>query len=319
MESLANEDRGLAFERSRRRLWGVAYRMLGSRADADDLVQEAWLRWHRAAGDEIRNPEAWLVTAITRASIDRLRQARVERDAYVGPWLPEPLVGGPGSPGDEAVGLASDLSLAFLALLERLAPEERAAFLLHEVFESGYDEIARILGKSQVACRQIVSRARRRVRADRPRVQVSSAARTALVEALIRAVRSRNKEALVRLVAPDATWTTDGGGLVRAARKVIRGADRIARLLLGLSRRYLAGIELRAVSVNGDAGVALVHGGTVVAVWSLRTDGSRILDVCNVMNPDKLRAVRLGADGEPSQEACAARLEAAGQPGKERS
>lgn len=318
MESLATQDRGLAFERSRRRLWGIAYRMLGSRADADDLVQETYLRWHRAEVDRVRSPEAWLVTAITRASIDRLRRARAEREAYAGPWLPEPLVGSPASTGDEA-GLASDLSMAFLAVLERLAPEERAAFLLHEVFDSGYDEIARILGKSQVACRKIVSRARRRVRADRPRVQVSAASRAALLEGLVRAVRSSDREALMRLVAEDATWTTDGGGLVSAARKVIHGADRIARLLLGLSRRYLVGAKLRPASVNGEPGLALVHGETVAAVWSIRTDGSRILDVYNVMNPDKLKAVRLGLGGELSQEPGAGRLVAAGHRGKERS
>lgn len=301
MESLATEDRTLAFERSRRRLWGIAYRMLGSRADADDMVQEAYLRWHRAEVDGIRNPEAWLATAITRSCIDRLRQARLERDAYVGPWLPEPLVGEPASTGDEAAGLASDLSMAFLAVLERLAPEERAAFLLREVFDSGYDDVARILGKSQAACRQIVSRARRRVRADRPRVQVSAAARTLLLEALVRAVRSRDREALVRLIADDATWTTDSGGKVRtAARQVIRGADRIARLLLGISRRYLAGVQLRTVDVNGEPALALMREDRIGAVWCVRTDGVHILDVYNVMNPDKLRAVRPGGPREPA-------------------
>ncbi len=295
MESLATQDRGLAFERSRHRLWGIAYRMLGSRADADDMVQETWLRWQRTDIDGIRSPEGWLVTAVTRASIDRLRQARAEREAYVGPWLPEPLVGSPASAADDGTEAASDLSMAFLAVLERLAPEERAAFLLHDVFDSGYGEIARILGKSQPACRQMVSRARKRVRADRQRVRVSAASRTALVEALVRAVRSRDREALMRLVADEATWTTDGGGMARTARRVIRGVDRIVRLLLGLSRRHLVGVELRPVLVNGEPGLALARGGRVGAVWSIRTDGVRILAVYNVMNPEKLQAVRLDA------------------------
>lgn len=294
MESHTTEDVGRTFDLFRRRLWGIAYRMLGSRADADDMVQETYLRWHRAALDRIESPEAWLVTSITRACIDRLRRARTEREAYVGPWLPEPLVGEPAPSTDAAAELASDLSVAFLAMLERLAPEERAAFLLHEVFDSGYDEIAQILGKSQAACRQIVSRARRRVSADRPRVQVSAAARALLVEALVRAIRARDEDALVRLVAEGATWTTDGGGVTTAARKVVHGAARIVRLLLGLSRRYLADVELRSVDVNGEPGLALLQGGQVRAIWSIHSDGLRVLDVFVVMNPDKLRAVRLG-------------------------
>jgi RNA polymerase sigma-70 factor, ECF subfamily len=291
---LTTDDHGPAFEQARRRLWDMAYRMLGSRADADDMVQEAYLRWRRAAVDRIQSPEAWLVTAVTRACIDRLRKARKERETYVGPWLPEPLVGEPAASGDEAAELASDLSVALLVVLERLAPEERAAFLLHEVFDSGYDDIARMLGKSQAACRQIVSRARRRVRADRPRVQVSAAARALLLEALVRAVRARDKDALVRLVADEATWTTDGGGKTRTARKVIHGADRIVRFLLGISRRYLHRAVFRTVIVNGEPGLALLEDDRTQAIWTIRTDGVRVLDFYNVMNPDKLRAVRLG-------------------------
>jgi RNA polymerase sigma-70 factor (ECF subfamily) len=173
--------------------------MLGSRADADDMVQEAYLRWHGAPTAEVRTPEAWLVTTTTRLCIDRLRQLRAEREAYIGPWLPEPLVEEPPA-ADAATELASDLSMAFLALLERLAPEERAAFLLHDVFESDYDEIAAALGKSEAACRQIVSRARRRVREERPRVQVSHAARERLVESFMRAIELRDRDALVALL-----------------------------------------------------------------------------------------------------------------------
>ena len=159
------------FAENRARLWSIAYRMLGSRADADDAVQEAYLRWHDARVDEIRSPQAWLVTTTTRLCIDRLKQLRAERERYVGPWLPEPIVDEGATP-HQAASLASDLSVAMLAVLERLAPEERAAFLLHEMFDSGYDDIARILGKSEAACRQIVSRARKRVHEARPRVQV---------------------------------------------------------------------------------------------------------------------------------------------------
>ena len=195
--------RGAAFEEHRGRLWGVAYRMLGSRADADDMVQEAYLRWHVAATGDVRAPQAWLVTTTTRLCIDCLRQRRAERDAYVGPWLPEPLVEDEPA-ADAAAELAEDLSVAFLTLLERLAPEERAAFLMHDVFEADYAEIAAALDKSEAACRQIVSRARRRVRDERPRACVSQVARERLVDAFIRAVELRDRDALVG--CSDTTW-----------------------------------------------------------------------------------------------------------------
>ena len=174
------------FEAERPRLRGLAYRMLGSVVDADDVLQDAYLRWHAALagtrGGEIRVPAAWLTTIVSRLCIDRLRAATAERTAYVGPWLPEPWMGGaeasdrPGDAPDDRLDRAADLSVAFLAVLERLAPEERAAFLLHELFDSGYGEIAQILGKSEAACRQMVHRARARVREDRPRFQADDAA-----------------------------------------------------------------------------------------------------------------------------------------------
>ena len=276
-----------AFEQNRRRLWGVAYRMLGSRADADDMVQETWLRWRRTDPDEVRTPQAWLTTAITRLCIDRLRQARAEREDYVGPWLPEPLVDESSTP-QGAAELASDLSVAFLAVLERLAPDERAAFLLHEMFDSGYDEIAQILGKSEAACRQIVSRARKRVHADRPRVQVSAAARKRLLEGFVRAVRARDKDALVSILAEDATWTSDGGGKVKAARKVIHGADRIATFLLGVLGPHLGRMDFRPIVVNGEPGLAFMSEERLIATMAIRTDGARILDAYAILNPDKL-------------------------------
>src|SRR5690349_4190304 len=164
-----------------------------------------------APAEEIRSTEAWLVTTTTRLCIDRLRIAQTERAAYVGPWLPEPLVG-EAPPADASTELASSLSVAFLAVLERLAPEERAAFLLHEMFESGYDEIAQILGKSEAACRQLVSRARKRVREDKPRVHVNPEARAKLLQQLARAVESQDPGLLLALLTKDATWTSDGGG-----------------------------------------------------------------------------------------------------------
>jgi RNA polymerase sigma-70 factor (ECF subfamily) len=288
------QDLRLVFEQHRRRLWGIAYRMLGSRAEADDLVQEAYLRWHGSATAEIRAPEAWLVTAITRLAIDRLRQLRTERETYVGPWLPEPLVADPAPSPDQASELASDLSVAFLALLERLAPEERAAFLLHEVFDSDYGDIAGILGKSEAACRQIVSRARSRVRAARPRVQVSPAARTRLLHGLMQAIQARDKDALLKLFAEESTWTSDGGGNAKAALKSIHGADPIARFLVGVFRNIVDDLSYRTVTVNDEPGTALLVRGELFSILSIRTDGAHILDAYNIMNPVKLRSVQLG-------------------------
>jgi len=285
------QDRAAQFERHRGKLFAIAYRMLASRADAEDIVQEAYLRWHRTPVDEVRSAEAWLVTTATRLCIDRLRAAQAERKNYVGPWLPEPIVEDTAPPADASTELASSLSVAFLAVLERLAPEERAAFLLHEVFESEYSEIAQILGKSEAACRQIVSRARRRVREDRPRVQVSPVARKAVLERFVNALMSQDKGALVQLLAADATWTSDGGGKALAARKVIRGGERVARFAMGVIGRHAPRVGLRLITVNGEAGLALYGPRGVHAILSVVTDGTRILSVMSVLNPDKLGAV----------------------------
>lgn len=283
---------GASFEASREKLWRIAYRMLGSPDEAEDVLQDVYLRWHHARAETIRSPQAWLVTATTRLCIDRLRQLRAERERYAGPWLPEPLVVEAAPSAAEHAELASDLSVAFLAVLERLAPEERAAFLLREVFETDYGEVAAILGKSEAACRQIVSRASKRIRAQRPRVQVSAAARTRLLDGLVRAVQTQDKDALLKLLAKDASWNSDGGGKAPAALKVIRGADPVARFACGVFRKLIDRVEFRPVTVNGEAGLAVFFEGNLFSVLSIRTDGRRILDVYNIMNPEKLRHVR---------------------------
>jgi RNA polymerase sigma-70 factor (ECF subfamily) len=275
------------FEQHRGRLHGIAYRMLGSRAEADDMVQEAWLRWNRA-GSDVRTPEAWLVTTTTRLCIDRLRQLRTEREAYVGPWLPEPLAIETAPPADHSTELASDLSVAFLAVLERLAPEERAAFLLHEMFDSGYGDIAQILGKSEAACRQLVSRARKRVREDKPRVHVSPEARAKLLGQLARAVETQDSKALLSVLSADATWTSDGGGKTKAAKKIVSGAEHVARFAVGVFSRHLAHLQFVPAIVNGEAGLTVLSDGQLLSVITIRTDGHRILDVYSILNPDKL-------------------------------
>lgn len=279
------------FERHRAKLRGVAYRMLGSRSDAEDIVQDAYLRWHRADTPEIRSPEAWLVTVVTRLSIDRLRQAKLEREAYAGPWLPEPLVEAEAPPADAASELASSLSVAFLVVLERLAPEERAAFLLHDVFESGYDEIAQILGKSEAACRQMVSRARKHVHEERPRVHVSEAARTTLLNRFVQALVTNDKALMMDVLAKDVAWISDGGGKARAALKPIHGNEAVTSFVLGVLGRRAHEATFQHVNVNGETGLALYWQGQLISVLAIRTDGARILDVFSVLNPQKLSQI----------------------------
>ena len=275
------------FEALRGRLFGLAYRMLGSRADAEDVVQETYVRWHQTAHGSIESPEGWLVTTTTRLAIDRLRRLKTEREAYVGPWLPEPIV--THAPPDRDLDLAADLSIAFLTLLERLAPEERAAFLLHDVFDVGYREIAVVIERSEAACRQVVHRARERVRGDRKRFEVTEPVKVILLQKFMAATEARDEQALLALFAPDATWTADGGGKAGAAPLPIVGAPRIARLVLGLREKFWAvdrAVEI--TTINGETGLCIRDGDRLTAAMSIVTDGERILAVYAVLNPDKL-------------------------------
>lgn len=281
--------RGAIFEPLRGRLFAVAYRMMGTRADAEDIVQEAYLRWHQADVRAVRSPEAWLVSVATRLSIDRLRKAYAEREKYTGPWLPEPIFGGP-SP-EQRLELDSDLSLAFMALLERLAPVERAAFLLHDVFDRDYPEIARILRKSEAACRQVVHRARERVRSDRRRFRASEEEYRSLIEKFTEAARAGDEATLLSLFAEDATLTSDGGGVVPAARKVVRGRRRIARLFLVLARKLRGRMAQAILTVNGEPGLVTFLDGAPLTVTSFKTDGRTILALYNILNPEKLKGI----------------------------
>jgi len=277
-----------AFEALRGRLFGLAYRMLGSRAEAEDLVQDAYLRWHQADQQKIENAEAWLVTTTSRLAIDRLRRLKTEREAYVGPWLPDPIVAH-ARPPDYDLDLAADLSIAFLTLLERLAPDERAAFLLHDVFDVGYGEIAAILERNEAATRQVVHRARERVRGDRKRFEVTETAKTVMLQKFMSAMDARDEQALLALFAPDASWTADGGGKTAAAPHPIVGNTRIARLAIGLRERFWADNRTLEVStINGEPGLCIRDGGRLVATMSISTDGERIFEVYAVVNPDKL-------------------------------
>ena len=282
-------DAAAGFEPTRARLFGLAYRMLGSRAEAEDVVQDAYVRWHQTDREAIRNAEAWLVTTATRLAIDRLRALKTERDAYTGPWLPEPMTADAPPPPDHHLDLASDLSTAFLVLLERLAPEERAAFLLHEVFEFDYRELATVFEKSEDACRQIVHRARTRVRDARKRFDVDEAAKSRLLRAFTEAVDTADEQRLLGLFAPDATWTADGGGRAAAGLTPVVGADQIAALVLRLRDRLHGAVaRMEIIQVNGETGLCVRTNGRVTAVLSILTDGERIHAVYAVVNPDKL-------------------------------
>src|SRR5262245_45469739 len=243
-----------SFDTLRPRLFGVAYRMLGSRMDAEDVLQDAFLRWQAAEQGTIQSPEAWLVTATTRLAIDRLRKRKLEH--YVGPWLPEPLSEHDLQTPELAAELDSDLSIAFLTLLEALAPEERAAFVLHDVMDDDYADIAEALGKSEAACRQMVHRARERVLARRRRFHVDEATRVRMLERFIAAANAGDRQQVVALFAPDAVMTSDGGGKAVAVRRPLHGAERISWLWYCVGRRFAQQPERRIVYVNGEPAVA---------------------------------------------------------------
>jgi RNA polymerase sigma-70 factor (ECF subfamily) len=283
MDSLAE-----IFSAYRRRLFGIAYRMLGSRADAEDILQETYLRWIDSNTSEPRSIEAWLVTVVTRLCIDRLRSAKAEREVYTGLWLPEPLVApGPLSP-ERTLEFASDISIAFLLVLERLAPDERAAFLLHEVFDFDYAEISRILGKNQAACRQIVHRAKQRVQEDRPRFAVSREAHGQLLEKFLAAASAGRREQIMSLLADEVRVTTDGGGKVSSFRKVLQGSDRVARFYAGLSRKFAGRFVYRLTEINGEPGLLRYLDGQLESAQSFVMDGTQICEIYIVRNPDKL-------------------------------
>lgn len=274
-------------ERLRSRLFTLAYRMLGSRQEAEDAVQEAYLRWHRAESGEIRSVEAWLVTVVTRLCVDRLRVLQAERQKYVGPWLPEPLVAVEHGP-DLALELASDLSMALLVVLQRLSAEERAGFLMHDVFDCDYADVAAALGKSEAACRQLVHRARKRVRSDKPRFEVSGAAHKQLVERYVRAVQERDADRIAELLMPDASFVSDGGGKTWAALRPVIGAGRIARMEVGVLAKLPQAFVLEVADVNGRAGAIGRVDGRIHAVTSFETTTEKISGIMRVLNPEKL-------------------------------
>lgn len=275
------------FEAERPRLVGLAYRMLDTIDDAEDVVQEVWLRWQRTDAEQIERPVAWLTTVATRLALDRLRQLHRRRETYVGPWLPEPLV--TDLAPDDAVVLAETLRLGFLTVLDELKPVERAVFLMADVFDVPYAEIAPTVGKSEPACRQIASRARQRVR-NHP----GSTARTSdreIVDALLVAIATGDVARVLDVVAPDVVCVSDGGPDKRAARRPVVGAPRVARLLINLAKRFADEIELTPVGVNGDPGVVMTLNGTIDMVTAFEVHEGVVVAIRIFRNPDKLTHV----------------------------
>jgi RNA polymerase sigma-70 factor (ECF subfamily) len=286
-----------SFEPYRHRLLGLAYRMLGSVADAEDAVQETYLRWHAADRGRVSDSRAFLMTTTTRICLDMLTSARARHEEYVGPWLPEPVVDTAALAPDSRTELAEDLSIALLLTLDRLSPLERAAFLLHDVFDFSFSEVATALERSEAACRQLAARARAHVRAVRPsgittppRSGEIDAKHAQLMSAFLAAIRSGDLNALTQLLASDARVMTDGGGKAPAALDVLDGADRAARFLVDVARKgWREDFTLRLVTINGLPGL-VVHGpdGPVqTATFEIEGDVIRALYV--VRNPDKLR------------------------------
>ena len=274
----------------RGRLLGLAYRMLGSRSDAEDVVQDAYLRF--AGAQDVHNPEAFLVTVVTRLCLDRLKSAKAQREVYVGPWLPEPVFDAEGLSAEAATELADDLSFALLLALDRLSPLERAAFLLHDVFDTPFPEIAAMLERTEAACRQLASRARRAVRDDRPAPVATPDNYMRLLQAFGEAVTSGDIAGLAELLREDAVAITDGGGRKTAARNPIVGADKIARFFVGLAAKNADHvIRVEPAMINGAIGALLYLDGELDHTMSMAIDGDKIAAIYIVRNPDKLRHV----------------------------
>jgi len=278
----------------RGRLLGLAYRMLGSRSDAEDVVQDAYLRF--AGAQDVHNPEAFLVTVVTRLCLDRLKSAKAQREVYVGPWLPEPVFDAEGLSAEAATELADDLSFALLLALDRLSPMERAAFLLHDVFDTPFSEVAAMLDRTEAACRQLASRARRAVRDERPPPAATPDSHARLLQAFNDAVASGNVRQLAELLREDAVAITDGGGRKFAARNPIIGADKVARFFIGLAGKTAGqNVRIEPAMINGAVGALLYLDDELDLTLSMAIDGEKIAAIYIVRNPDKLRHLPVAA------------------------
>jgi len=283
------------FQEHRRRLFAVAYRMLGSASDAEDVVQDAWLRFSAARPAELRSPQAYLTTIVTRLCLDRLKSARAAREEYVGPWLPEPVVTDDRDEPEHSAALAESVTLAFMVLLETLSPEERAVFLLREVFDHEYDEIAAMLEMTPANCRQLFHRAKLRIADRRPRYHDTVDAKRPLVRRFVNALRDGDGDALTGVLAEDVGFWSDGGGKVFAARRPIFGRNQVVHLLVGIRRAApsagvaLEDVTMDVVEVNHEPSLVLRVLGRIDSVYTFTIEGEAIAAIRVVRNPEKLR------------------------------
>lgn len=287
------------FELNRGHLWGVAYRIMGTVSDADDAVQETWLRWRGVDRPAVRDARGFLTTVVSRICYDMLGSARARRETYVGEWLPEPLLGGGGPTPEDRVTLDESVGLALLTVLERLTPAERTAFVLHDVFAVPFPEIADIVGRTPDAVRQLASRARRRVQDQAPKRSVDRGEHRRAVDAFTSATIGGDLDALMAVLDPDVVWRADGGGVVSAARRPVAGYEKVAKLILGLMRLFdPATMAMHGCEVNGAPGLAVTdRTGARTGVMGFTVSDGRITEVDAVINPDKLRHLKLDGPG----------------------
>lgn len=292
------------FEIHRPYLAGLAYRMTGSLTDADDIVQDAWLRWSRIDPAIVESPRPYLLQIVARLCVDHATSARARREVYVGPWLPEPIadlqaIGAPPD-AEQMTGLADDLSIALLVVLERLSPLERAAFLLHDVFDLRFEDVAGVLNRTPATCRKLASRARRRVAEARPQVKPARSDAIAFIEKFQHALTTGDVASFARMLAEDAKLVADGGGKVYAALNPIEGRDRIMRFLAGLIAKFGAPKEIRRLPLNGGDGLLIIEGSGGMQTWSIDWNANgEAQTIYAVRNPDKLRRLAPAVAGRP--------------------
>jgi RNA polymerase sigma-70 factor (TIGR02957 family) len=296
--SPAVSDDGQVFEAHRDLMFAVAYRMLGSVADAEDAVQDAWLRWSAEPRSDVASPRAYLSKIIANTALNRLRAARARREAYIGPWLPEPLLTA-GSAAEDRAELAESVSLAMLVVLESLTPDERAVFVLREVFGFSHAEIGSALGRSAPAVRQLAHRAREHVQARRPRFDVDTDQQREVTDRFLAAAAGGDIEGLMSVLAPDVTLLGDGGGKARAPMRPLAGAAKVARFLAAIATRPYMGMAISDMTVtraeiNGTPGVLITFSGRPVTALTLTVSGGRVTAVQLLANPDKLAALGAG-------------------------
>ena len=287
------------FEAHRDLMFAVAYRMLGSVAEAEDAVQDAWLRWSTEPRSDVTSPRAYLCKTVTNTALNRLRAARARREAYIGPWLPEPLLTAPGSDAEDRAELAESVSVAMLVVLESLTPDERAVFVLREVFGFSYAEIGSALGRSAPAARQLAHRAREHVQARRPRFEVDRDQQRQVTNRFLAAAAGGDIDGLMTVLAPDVTLIGDGGGKARAPMRPITGAAKVARFMAAIANRPYMGMKISdmtvaVVEINGAPGTLITVGGRPITALTLTVADGRITAIQLLANPDKLAALGAG-------------------------